>query len=80
MAHVWRVFAEGTHLAKEPFFVAITLMSCGTGALGLASPRGAGEIKRCDDLRPINRATTDELARQRAAALVRGTRRRLTRC
>jgi hypothetical protein len=30
-AHVWRVFAEGTHLAKEPFFVAITLMSAALG-------------------------------------------------
>jgi hypothetical protein len=24
-AHVWRVFVEGAHLAKEPFFVAITI-------------------------------------------------------
>ena len=24
-AHVWRVLAEGTHLAKDPFYVLITV-------------------------------------------------------
>jgi hypothetical protein len=27
--HIWRVFAESTSLAKDPFFVLITLISFG---------------------------------------------------
>ena len=28
-AHIARVFAEGTRLAKEPDFIALTLLACG---------------------------------------------------
>ena len=27
LAHVWRVFEEGSHLATEPFFVLLTLVA-----------------------------------------------------
>ena len=29
VAHVWRVFAEGSHLATDPVFVVLTLVSAG---------------------------------------------------
>ncbi len=29
LAHVWRVFAEGPHLATDPIFVALTFLAAG---------------------------------------------------
>ena len=29
VAHVWRAFAEGSHLATDPVFIVLTLLSAG---------------------------------------------------
>jgi hypothetical protein len=29
VAHIWRVVAEGTQLAKDPFFILITVLAAG---------------------------------------------------
>lgn len=32
LAHIWRVMAEGPRLAKEPVFIALTLLAAGMSA------------------------------------------------
>jgi hypothetical protein len=29
VAHVWRAFAEGSHLARDPVFILLTMLSAG---------------------------------------------------
>ena len=41
LAHVARLFAESTRLARDPFFVALTLVSAGLSVWAFRLVRGA---------------------------------------
>jgi hypothetical protein len=40
VVHIWRVLAEGTYLARDPFFVLITIAAAALYVSGVASCSG----------------------------------------
>jgi hypothetical protein len=54
LAHLWRVFEEGAHLARDPVFILLTVAAGRSEFLGLAPARPLGTLKRVVNGRPYN--------------------------
>lgn len=43
-AHIWRVVAEGTQLAKDPFFILITVLAAGLSGWAVTLLRRSSRV------------------------------------
>jgi hypothetical protein len=43
-AHIWRVVAEGTQLAKDPFFILITVLAAGLSVWAITLLRRSSRV------------------------------------